>query len=131
MSEPWIKLQRNLPRHPRAAVAGSEGMWLFVCGLCYCDEYGTDGLIPINAVGSLTNTISKPERAAKALLKSGLWEEDGEYYVVRNYLRINRSAKEIAEQKQRRSASGRRAAAKRWGLESDANTHADRIGKRK
>lgn len=117
MTEPWIKLQRNLPRHPRAAEAGASAMWLFVCGLCYCDEFTTDGRIHINAIAGLSVNNRNAKRDADQLVKVGLWERDGDHFLVRNYLEKNRSAAEIQASKQEQQEAGRRGAAKRWAKE--------------
>ena len=113
MPEPWIKLQRNITRHQRAAEAGSSAMWLYIGGLTYCDEFETDGRIPARALGGLTTTHRQPEKDAAQLVQVGLWSKDGDTYVVERYLEKNRSAAEIRAQRERASRAGKRSASQR------------------
>lgn len=92
--------------------AGPEAMWLFVAGLCYCNEHTTDGVIPAEAVSTLTN-VKQLTKAVDALLKVGLWEKNGDDFTVLRYLDFQRSAEQIKEQQAKASLAGKRSAVQR------------------
>jgi hypothetical protein len=102
----WIKLQDDLPHHPRAMKAGAEAMWLYTGGLCYCNRYLTDGFIPREAVPQLTS-ITRPAKAIAALLETELWEKvEGGFRILR-YLKFQRSANEIEANRKQKASAGR------------------------
>ena len=88
-------------------------MWLYIGGLTYCDEFTTDGRIPVAALKGLTTTEHNYKKDADLLVKAGLWSKEGDHYVVERYLEKNRSAADIQAQREKASLAGRVSAAKR------------------
>ena len=105
----WVKIDDNLPDHPKVLAAGPLAGWLFVCGLAYCNRYLTDGLIPSAMVGRLAD-IDDPAPLAGRLVEAGLWIACAGGYKVHDYLEYQPSARKI---RARREANRRRAAAYR------------------
>jgi hypothetical protein len=64
-SRTWIKLDDSFPDNPKIMKAGEDAAWLYVCGLCYCARFLTDGFIPKVAVPRLV--ARNAERKAKML----------------------------------------------------------------
>jgi hypothetical protein len=114
----YVKVHDGLPDHPKIIEAGGEAGWLYVCGLAYSSRQLTDGVISKRLINRLTDG-SKPEASASALVRVGLWH-DGEHdcprcpqagpdaYVIHDYLDHQRSASEVADLREKRSAAGRR-----------------------
>jgi hypothetical protein len=90
----WVRLDDAFPHHPKVTRAGDMASWLFVCGLCYAAQYLTDGRIPRAQVRRLT-TLRRPEEFVAKLLEVGLWEEDGDDYVIHDWHVYNPSAAEV------------------------------------
>ena len=49
----WVRLDDQFAQHPKIKTAGPLGLAMQVAGLCYCNQYLTDGYIPDAAVPSL------------------------------------------------------------------------------
>lgn len=86
----WAKLDDRFPGHPKVRKAGPEAAWLYVCGLCYCSSYLTDGEIPKDQVPLLT-ALSEPMKLAEKLVQVRLWEKRDESFWVHDYLVYNPS----------------------------------------
>lgn len=108
----WIKVYNSLPTHPKIIRAGDRAAWLFVCGLCYCNEHLTDGYIDAAVLQILAPGVRSVEKLASALVSSGLWEQVEGGWQVHEYREFQRSASEVREQRakaterKRRSRSG-------------------------
>lgn len=100
----WVKLDDKFPRNPKVTRAGDRAAWLYVCGLCYCAEHLTDGVIPGYEVARLT-MLRKPEQEAERLVDVGLWEHRGDDFVVADYDKWNEPAHRV---KERRAADRQR-----------------------
>lgn len=90
----WVKLDDNFPDHPKVERAGYQAGWLYVCGLTYCSRFLTDGFIPADRLPRLSS-IPKPQQAANALVREGLWYEAPGGWVVHNYDRWQRTAEQV------------------------------------
>jgi hypothetical protein len=84
----------RLRTHPKIVRAGLSG-WLFVCGIWYCCEHLTDGLIPREAVPMLAPGLPTPEKHAARLVEIGLWREHADGYEVHDFLEWNKSRAEV------------------------------------
>ena len=51
----WVKIDDHFSDHPKVVQAGPEAAWLYICGLCYCAKYLTDGFIPKRQVKRLAD----------------------------------------------------------------------------
>ncbi|MEE9584754.1 MAG: hypothetical protein V3W51_04655 [Candidatus Brocadiales bacterium] len=108
---PWIKLEDSFPDHPKVVEVGPLAAWLYICGLCYCNRYLTDGLIPttiLDRLSGVENIDTKASYLAELLVKHGLWEEEGNSYRVHNYLLYQSSKEEVLRIKELRTEAGRR-----------------------
>jgi hypothetical protein len=117
----WVKLDDTFPDHPKVEKAGPAAAWLYVCGLCYCARYLTDGLIPGTAVARLT-ALKNNRALAEKLVDVGLWERDGDDFRVHNYEERNPSKEQIEEKRRqtRERIADWRAKRKRNGVTPDA-----------
>lgn len=104
----WVKLDDQLPEHPKAEGVSSAAMWLHVAGICYCNRQLTDGEIPKTRVARLV-TDRRPEALAAELVTAGLWHDKGDSYEVHDYLDFQPSKEKVendrvtAKERQRKS----------------------------
>lgn len=101
---PHVKVEVNLPRHPKIMAAGHAAAWLYVQGLCYCGEYLTDGYLPTSCLALFG---AEPEEVA-ALEEVGLWVPIEGGWQVHDYLEVQRSRAAVMAD---REASKKRIAA--------------------
>lgn len=106
----WIRIDDQVPRHPKHLKAGPEACWLWVCGLAYCQSQLTDGFIPAEALTSLSN-VRKPDEKAARLVSAGLWDVATGGYRVHDYLVYQPSAEQVRD---KRAKGARRVAT--WKL---------------
>jgi hypothetical protein len=122
----WVRLDDGFMRHPKAQAAGLQGRALFISGLCWCAANLTDGRIPKAMIPLLAFEAGVKPAAAAALVKVGLWDEDGDGYAVHDWLDYNRSRDVITDVRASRSEAGRRGGLRsgdsRRGSNDEANT---------
>ena len=115
----YIRVDVLLPEHPKIEGLSDRAFRALVELWCYCGRNRTDGIVT-DKRWKATSTA----RARTELVKAGLAAPMGPGcgYVMHDYLGYQRSRQEIDELSVKRSESGRKAAAARWG--SDTKTHA-------
>lgn len=86
----WLRIDDRFRTHPKMQRAGIAG-WLAFCGICYCREHLTDGLIPREAVATLAPGLSNPSKHAAKLVEVGLWHEEPDGFRVHDFLEWNPS----------------------------------------
>jgi hypothetical protein len=96
----WVKLDDKFPRHPKVLQAGPLAAWLYVCGLVYCGQFLTDGVVPKAVVPTLADFGSVPGAPSIAelveqLLSVGLWERVPGGYRIHDYLDYNPSREAV------------------------------------
>ena len=114
----WVLLDDNFPNHPKAIAAGRLARDLFVCGLCYCRKYHTDGFIPKNAIASL-GCGPNPRRDMESLVTVALWEVVDGGYQVHGYQQMYDDVDTKANQEEKRER--RREAGRKGGLAKASN----------
>jgi hypothetical protein len=72
-------------------------LWVF--GLCYVQDYMSDGRIPIEVLPTLGIPIPTPE-LAQELVAKGLWYLRADYYEIHDYLQWNDSAAQRSKKRQ-------------------------------
>jgi hypothetical protein len=97
----WALLDDNFPNHPKVIQAGPAAAYLFVCGLCYCRKYHTDGFIPRKAIPMLGVTVS-PRKAIDALVEVGLWDLTNDGFNVHGYSEYYADASDKAKKESKR-----------------------------
>lgn len=108
----WVYLDDQFPDHPKVVAAGEDAAYLFIAGLCYSKRLGTEGHIPKAMVPKLVSAKSSARSAR--LVDVGLWEDQGDEFVVHDYTDWNKPA-------EARSEAGRKAAHARWHANRNAN----------
>lgn len=119
---PVTLLFTGYSRHPKLATAvANAGPWaevLWVRALDYCNEHGTDGLIPPGIPDVLIGRPAK--KYVAALVDVNSWEPAlGGAHIVHDFDEWNRPAVELQQRNRQvseaKSRAGKAGAAKRWG----------------
>jgi hypothetical protein len=111
---PWVRLDESFADHPKIERVGPLAAWLHVAALCYCARHLTDGALPKAKAHRLAD-IPDPAEHVAALLREGLWTEDGSAYVLHDYLDYQPSRQDVEAE---RSAARARMAKKRSAARS-------------
>lgn len=123
---PWVKIDDQMPQHPKLARVGALGLAMQVAAMCYCSRYLTDGILPEAALGTLLDLREfeqdgedrSPEKVAEWLCNAGVWNKQRGGYVIHDYLAYNPSREQVTKRRQEvsqeRSRAGSKGAAKRW-----------------
>lgn len=85
----WLRIDDRVRTHPKVVKAGPAAAWLWFCGICYCREHLTDGLIPKVMLNTLAPGLTSTKACAKRLVEVGLWHDGSEYYEVHDFLDWN------------------------------------------
>ena len=91
----WLRIDDRVRTHPKIAEAGPAAAWLWFCGICYCREHLTDGVIPRSVVSSLAMNLPLPLKHAERLCAVGLWHSTAGGYLVHDFLDWNPSRADV------------------------------------
>lgn len=73
MGLPWVRLETGFPHNPKIIALAADRRWqaitLYVSGLAYSGEHGTDGFIPHHCLSFIHGT----PRVADQLVQVSLW----------------------------------------------------------
>jgi hypothetical protein len=128
MSLPWVRLDTAFPRNPKILALleeadGYRAAFVWVCGLSYCGEQGSDGFIPRYA---LQHLHGRPRDAEKLVIHN-LWvavpvgrsktASNGHGpagWTIRDWAAFQQSNSETQERKARAQLAARKANCVRW-----------------
>ena len=96
----WIKLNDNVPRHPKIAGLSHLAFRWWINSLCYASEFLTDGVLP----DVFLRTV--PTKVQEELIRRGLWRCTGGTTAVHDYLE-HQTSKATVEQERRRNRDRR------------------------
>lgn len=95
----------NLANDPAIMRAGPWAELLYRRALEYVKRSNRDGIVCAVELGIIGFGIpGKAASHAAALVREGLWEESGDDYVIRSWLKWNLSQEEQAEERSRKRA---------------------------
>ena len=87
---PWFRLEDSFYNHPKVNRAGNAATGLWVrCGT-YSAQYLTDGHVPAEVARVFGRT-----REIVSLLEAHLWEENGDGFLIPDYLEYNPSKDQV------------------------------------
>ncbi len=78
----WVKLDDKLWCHPKFVLLSCNAVTLWTFGLCWCNQYETDGRIPKAMLPVLRSSVE----VAQELVAAGLWRDLGDGWQVHDYL---------------------------------------------
>jgi hypothetical protein len=85
----------------KAVAAGKDGRALYIAALCYCADNLTDGQIPKAAVRFLAAEADVKPAAATAVTKAALWSDEGDHYLIRDFVAMNRSRDKAIDEREK------------------------------
>jgi hypothetical protein len=108
---PWVKLDDQWIDHPKIISAGRDARDMWLASLTYCAKHLTDGYFPTNLLPTLAVMagvdVANCQALATVLLDVGLWEADGNQYMVHDYLDYNPTKEQVQINHAARSEAGR------------------------
>jgi hypothetical protein len=110
----WVRLDDTLHGHPKAAKAGLEALGLHMLAMSHCGQYSPKGHVAPEFVREKAG--AKGSKLAKRLVESGLWETNGNGWLIHDWSEYNPSAEQSAAR--RAEISAKRAEAGRRGAEA-------------
>ncbi len=94
----YAPLSAHYYKDDAMALAGEKAELLYVRGLAFCADVLSDGLITETQLERFVGVGMKDARGrAERLCEVGLWSSDPQGYRVANWLKWNRSTKEIQD----------------------------------
>jgi hypothetical protein len=103
----YVALEASIRTHRKFLAAGPAASWLWVCGLCHCQEGLTDGFIPDSVVDYLGVKPRDARRLAIDLVKAGLWDRAEGGWQIHDYLDHNKSGDQVRQIMRKRAEGGR------------------------
>jgi hypothetical protein len=91
----WIKLDDTLPNNPKILPLGDKAFRLYIEGLCYANQYLTDGFLAQAVVNRLDNG-----NACQELIDAGLWIEVEAGAQIHDYCEHQTSRKTVEEKRE-------------------------------
>lgn len=91
----WIKLDDTLPNNPKILPLSDKAFRLYIEGLCYANQYLTDGFLAQAVVNRLDSG-----NAAQELLTAGLWLEADLGMQIHDYCEHQTSRKTVEEKRE-------------------------------
>lgn len=101
----WAKLDDQFVEHPRISGLSDKAFRLHVASICHASRKLTDGHISVTDARVLRALTRTGARHVDELLDAGVWNTNGDGWVIRDYLDYNPSADEV---KERRKAEAER-----------------------
>lgn len=113
---PWARIDDMLPGHPKVTSLSDAAFRLYISAICWSSMHRTDGHIPAAQLRFIAAPIKRPQLAVDQLVLSGLWEKNGNGWVIHDYLDYQPSAAKVkAEQEAKRKRQ------ERWRQGRDAS----------
>lgn len=110
----WLRMDDRVRTHPKIVKAGPLAGWLWFCGVCYCREHLTDGVIQDGMIPTLAPGLTSAKKHAQTLVDVELWHRIDGGYQVHDFLHWNPSRAEVEAN---RAKDARR---KHGGIQTDS-----------
>ena len=91
----WIKLDDTLPNNPKILPLSDKAFRLYIEGLCYANQYLTDGYLAQAVINRLDNG-----NACQELVEAGLWIEAKAGMQIHDYCEHQTSRKVVEEKRE-------------------------------
>lgn len=106
----WVRIDDQMHSHPkviRAWQACGESLGLHLLALSYAGCHLTDGHVSVAFVRYQLPQSRARARAVTALVEAGLWEPNGDGWIIHDYLEYNESRDQITARRRRDSVRKR------------------------
>ena len=108
----WARIDDSFPDHPKVVRLSDRAFRLHVTGICYCAQHLTDGRIGKTAARSM----GASPKLLRELLGSGVWREEGDEWVIHDYLVYNPSREKVLAERRATAERKDRMVARRNGV---------------
>lgn len=94
---PWARLDDTFHAHPKVRKAWRcrPALGLHMLALSHCMQYGTEGKVAEEFVEDQLPDAGERASAVDALVRAGLWSENGHGWEIHDFLRYNPSNSDI------------------------------------
>ena len=106
----WVKLDDGFMLNRKSRQVGVEGRMLYIASLCFCAQQENDGRFPSRELPMLAAMAEVDVKMADSVVAAGLWNIEGDEFVVPDYLDYNPSREQAVA---RRKADRQRQASHR------------------
>jgi hypothetical protein len=104
----WARLDDLLPVHPKVRALTDAAFRLYICAICWSNQHLTDGHVPAGQLRYLSD-VRRPLQCAEQLITAGLWEPNGDGWMIHDYLDYQASADKV-----RQDRDAKRQRQERW-----------------
>ena len=118
----WAKFDDKYPDNPKIVALSDAAFRLHASAICYSAAHLLDGRIPKAAAHRY---VARGVAAAKELLESGLFADDGDFYQVHDFLDYNPTAEQVTNIREARARSGRKGGLSKRTGNPQANSQAN------
>jgi len=95
----WARLDDLLPVHPKVRALTDAAFRLYICAICWSNQHLTDGHVPASQLRYLSD-VRRPQQCAEQLAAAGLWEQNGDGWVIHDYLDYQASADKVRQERE-------------------------------
>lgn len=96
----WLRIDDGFIEHERIDPLSDRALRLHVAALCHCARNLTDGHVTEKNTKVLRARASNAtQRHIDELLAAGVWQKNGDGYVIRDYLDYNPAAEKVREER--------------------------------
>jgi hypothetical protein len=112
---PHAALDLRFHSNPKVLRAGNAATGLYARALSYCADHLTNGEVP-KAWAEANGSAAERKR----LIEVEAWVDDGDRYVIPDYLEFNWSKEKVENHRKQKSSAGKLGAAVRWNRDPEA-----------
>lgn len=95
----WAKLDDQFPEHPRIVGLSDKAFRLHVAAICHASRKLSDGHVSVTDSRVLRALTRSSSRHVDELVERGVWEQNGDGWVIRDYLDYNPPASVVKERR--------------------------------
>lgn len=97
----WLKLDDGFAEHPRIDPLSARAFRLHITALCLVARKLTDGHVTAKDAQVCRVRAGAAASSVEELVDAGLWQPNGDGWVIRDYLDYNPSSEQVKEERAR------------------------------
>lgn len=105
----YVRLNAEYPTDDEFIEAGPLPELLYIRGLCFCKRKLIDGVISAKQLPAVAMGIPSARKHARTLVAVGLWEETDDGWAIVGWLKWNKSADQVEEDREARRIASMKA----------------------
>jgi|GEM_PF-3445398 hypothetical protein len=115
---PWGRVDDDFYDHPKVLALGRQRLaciGLYFLAISWSNRYLTDGRLDLRRLQTLGGDQHSASRLADRLVEAGLFDRDGEDYLIHDFLTRNKSRQQVQIEREQKVEAGRRGGLARAG----------------